>query len=69
YGYQITRQTGSHLRLTTEINGIHHITIPRHHSIKLGTLSNIIRDVANHLQLTKRELTTEIFKQYKNPSR
>ena len=27
-GYQITRQTGSHLRLTTEKNGIHHTTIP-----------------------------------------
>lgn len=29
-GYQITRQTGSHLRLTTQENGEHHITIPRH---------------------------------------
>lgn len=30
YGYEITRQTGSHIRLTTLLNGEHHITIPSH---------------------------------------
>ena len=30
FGYTITRQTGSHLRLTTQTQGEHHITIPRH---------------------------------------
>jgi glycerophosphoryl diester phosphodiesterase len=34
YGYQTTRQTGSHLRLTTDKNGIHHITIPNHDPLK-----------------------------------
>ncbi|MFM7853545.1 MAG: type II toxin-antitoxin system HicA family toxin [Flammeovirgaceae bacterium] len=29
-GYTVTRQTGSHIRLTTEQNGQHHITIPNH---------------------------------------
>jgi len=28
YGYKTTRQTGSHIRLSTEQNGVHHITIP-----------------------------------------
>jgi len=28
YGYQITRQTGSHIRLTTVFKGQHHMTIP-----------------------------------------
>lgn len=28
FGYIITRQTGSHIRLTTEQNGQHHITFP-----------------------------------------
>ncbi|HLL16788.1 MAG TPA: type II toxin-antitoxin system HicA family toxin [Pyrinomonadaceae bacterium] len=28
FGYQVTRQTGSHLRLTTAENGEHHVTIP-----------------------------------------
>ena len=43
YGYEITRQTGSHLRLTTIVKGEHHITIPRHKPLKVGTLSNILR--------------------------
>jgi len=29
FGYQVTRQTGSHIRLTTEQEGEHHVTIPR----------------------------------------
>lgn len=29
-GYDQTRQVGSHIRLTTEEKGIHHITIPEH---------------------------------------
>ncbi len=28
YGYEVTRQTGSHMRLTTHVNGVHHITNP-----------------------------------------
>jgi len=28
YGYKITRQTGSHIRLTAVVQGEHHITIP-----------------------------------------
>ncbi len=34
-GYQITRQKGSHIRLTTHKNGEHHITLPNHPSIRL----------------------------------
>ena len=30
YGYIITRQTGSHIRLTTQLQGEHHITVPNH---------------------------------------
>ena len=31
YGYQVTRQAGSHMRLTSTFKGAeHHITIPRH---------------------------------------
>lgn len=40
FGYQITRQTGSHIRLTTTENGIHHITVPNHNPLKIGTISN-----------------------------
>jgi len=62
YGYQTTRQVGSHIRLTTEQNGTHHITIPIHDPLKVGTLSNIIGDVAEHFKLSKSEITKELFK-------
>ncbi len=35
-GYQITWQSGSHLRLTTQVNGEHHVTIPKHASLRIG---------------------------------
>jgi predicted RNA binding protein YcfA (HicA-like mRNA interferase family) len=61
FGYQISRQKGSHIRLSTSLNGTHHITIPNHNPIKLGTLSSIITDVALHLGKTKEELANELF--------
>jgi predicted RNA binding protein YcfA (HicA-like mRNA interferase family) len=42
FGYQVTRQAGSHLRLTTADGGEHHITIPRHDPLKLGTFAGIL---------------------------
>ncbi|HEY9847426.1 MAG TPA: type II toxin-antitoxin system HicA family toxin, partial [Candidatus Caenarcaniphilales bacterium] len=48
FGYVVDRQTGSHIRLTTEENGEHHLTIPAHDPIKIGTLNAILRDVASH---------------------
>ena len=60
-GYQQTRQTGSHIRLTTEENGIHHLTIPDHNPIKIGTLSNILKDIASHFEITKEDLTERLF--------
>jgi predicted RNA binding protein YcfA (HicA-like mRNA interferase family) len=52
-GYRITRQTGSHLRLTTDRDGEHHLTIPRHTALRVGTLSAIISDVAHHHRLDR----------------
>ena len=45
-GYRVSRQTGSHLRLTTEEGGQHHLSIPRHGSLRVGTLAGILGDVA-----------------------
>ena len=36
-GYEVTRQVGSHVRLSTEKDGKHSITIPNHNPIKVGT--------------------------------
>jgi predicted RNA binding protein YcfA (HicA-like mRNA interferase family) len=52
----VTRQTGSHLRLTTDVNGQHHVTIPRHGSLKVGTLSGILRSIAEHRELSVPDL-------------
>ncbi len=60
--YQITRQTGSHLRLTTQENGEHHITIPRHDPLKLGTLAGILADVAQHFAMSRESVEARVFK-------
>lgn len=60
-GYTITRQSGSHIRLRTSQNGEHHITIPNHKPLKIGTLSAIISDIAAHFDKTKEELFKELF--------
>lgn len=59
-GYAITRQTGSHLRLTTTLRGEHHLTIPAHKCLKIGTLSAILSDVAGHFQMDKSDLAEEL---------
>jgi len=61
-GYELTRQTGSHMRLTTSAKGEHHVTVPKHNSLRVGTLSGILADVAAHLGMTREELAERIFK-------
>lgn len=60
-GYEITRQTGSHLRLTTQEGGVHHATIPVHKPLRVGTLSAILADVSAHFGITRDELLEELF--------
>jgi len=61
YGYEITRQTGSHIQLTTTAKGEHHITIPAHKNLKIGTLSGILSDIAIHFKVDKGDLIKELF--------
>ncbi len=61
FDYILDRQTGSHIRLTTQLNGEHHITIPAHNPLKVGTLNAILRDVAEHFDLTRDELLSQLF--------
>jgi len=60
-GYQVSRQSGSHIRLTTTQNGTHHITIPNHKPIKIGTLSAIITEIADHFKMDKPALCHHLF--------
>jgi len=61
FGYEPTRQSGSHIRLTTQQNGQHHITIPNHDPLKIGTLNAILTEVAQHLSVSKQELIERLF--------
>jgi predicted RNA binding protein YcfA (HicA-like mRNA interferase family) len=60
-GYRVTRQTGSHVRLTTLEQGEHHITIPRHAALRVGTLAGLLGDVAQHFALSREELVERLF--------
>ena len=63
YGYQVTRQTGSHLRLTSSAKGAeHHVTVPAHKEIRLGTLHTILRDVAAYLEMEPTQLLEELLR-------
>lgn len=60
-GYKVTHQTGSHIRLTTQEQGEHHITIPAHNPLKVGTLNAILREIGNHFKLSRDELLNQLF--------
>jgi predicted RNA binding protein YcfA (HicA-like mRNA interferase family) len=60
-GYQVERQTGSHIRLTTQEKGEHHITIPNHSPLKIGTLNAILKSIANHFQISRDDVIRRIF--------
>jgi predicted RNA binding protein YcfA (HicA-like mRNA interferase family) len=60
-GYRVTRQTGSHIRLTTETPSEHHVTIPAHNPLKIGTVSAVLADVASHLGTDREELLRRLF--------
>lgn len=63
YGYQITRQTGSHIRLTSVLKGReHHVTIPAHKDLKVGTLHSILREIAAYLELELAGFLNELFR-------
>ena len=47
-GYAATRQTGSHIRMTTQRDGENHEVIPHHSPIKTGTLASILKRIAAH---------------------
>ena len=53
-------QESHHIRLTTMEHGKHHITIPKHKYLKIGTLSNILNDIANHIKISKMELLQKL---------
>lgn len=60
-GYRIVRQSGSHVRLTHDGPEQHHVTIPAHDPLKIGTLAAVLADVASHLKIDRDELLRRLF--------
>ena len=62
YGYEVVRQSGSHLQLKSSLRGIDHcVTVPAHKVLKVGTLSGIISGVATYLEMDRKEFAEELF--------
>jgi predicted RNA binding protein YcfA (HicA-like mRNA interferase family) len=55
-GYSVSRQTGSHIRLSCQGAEQHHVTVPNHNPLKIGTLAAILASVASHLHVERDEL-------------
>ena len=60
-GYRVTRQTGSHIQLTSAQKGEHHITIPNHNPLRVGTLTAILADIGEHFSMTRDECIQKLF--------
>lgn len=60
-GYEVTRQSGSHIRLSSSFPTPHHLTVPNHSPLKAGTLSSILNEIAAHRKVTREELARELF--------
>lgn len=59
--YGVTRQAGSHVRLTTQQRGEHHVTVPQHGPLRIGTLAGILADVAEHMGCSRDEFVKRLF--------
>ena len=61
YGYSITRQSGSHMRLSRQIGEQQqHLTIPAHKPMRVGTLRQILKDVASQTGVSLEEVVQSI---------
>jgi len=59
-GYQTDRQTGSHIQITTQRGGEHHVSVPNHRPLKVGLLNSLLKDIAGHQGLTLEELLRDL---------
>jgi predicted RNA binding protein YcfA (HicA-like mRNA interferase family) len=60
-GYETTRQTGSHMRLTTLERGEHHVSVPIHKVLPVGTLRSILKEVGRHFDMSADDVAARLF--------
>lgn len=64
FAYHPTRQVGSHIRLESKLRGAsHHVTIPDHDNVRVGTMHAILIDVAEYLKMDRSQLARELFEE------
>ena len=63
FGYNRVRQRGSHLTLVVhdERGMEHHLTIPMHRSVSVGTLGALVSTIAEHLDLSRDQVRKRLF--------
>lgn len=60
-GYAATRQSGSHVRLSCASPPQHHVTVPLHDSLRIGTLAATLVAVAEARGVSRDDLVRESF--------
>jgi len=60
FNYGFVRQVGSHRRLVTQTGGEHHLTIPNHAPLRLGTLRAILGEIMAHHKLTLEQVLRQL---------
>ena len=61
YGYRVVHRAGSHVVLETDSPRKHRIVVPAHKAVRVGTLSGILRAVAQARDLRKEQVAQELF--------
>ena len=56
WAFRELRQTGSHIQIRTDHPSGQSITIPAHWPLKTGTLSGILKDIAEHNQVSREDI-------------
>ncbi|WP_165802756.1 hypothetical protein [Dehalogenimonas alkenigignens] len=49
------------MRLPRDVGRDHHVTIPVHKPLRLGTLNSILTEVAGYLEMEKEDLIAALF--------
>ncbi|MGH8628029.1 MAG: type II toxin-antitoxin system HicA family toxin [Gammaproteobacteria bacterium] len=60
FGYRQVHQVGSHVILERDVPHHHRIAIPAHDSLRLGTLSAVLRAVSAAKNIDKNEILAKL---------